>query len=130
MTKPASNEELSALLDGELSRERGSEIREAFAGDAALRAEYERLAKLNHNWSAAAEQARFKLSVNLQPRFQLDGRTFGMGVVGLTFLIAIRFVAKCPVSASWAVALHAVALGILAIVVTRLVFQSEDHPSY
>jgi hypothetical protein len=127
MNRPVSPEELSALLDGELSAERASEIHLALLGDAVLRSEYEQLAELDRHWSAATSQARFQFSI--QPFVPGLSPRWGMGLAALALLNAIRTVTKLPVSSSLAVVLHGIALGALLVAVTRLVLQSKAGSS-
>jgi len=71
--KPVDPEEISALLDGELSSQRADEVRRAIARDHALRSEYEKLSALDGDLKAHAETMvlRPRISVVATPAFRI-----------------------------------------------------------
>jgi len=110
---PVRPEELSALLDGELSDERDREVRMHIAENPALGDEFRLLEQLDAEWTAAARTAQFSpvarvrlkrpalsgfgaaalvlgLSVlRLSPKFiEPVGIAFGLQALGLVILLA------------------------------------------
>lgn len=121
MSDPIKPEELSALLDGELSPQRQAEVRRALAADPALAAEYARLAELDRDWSAAARQARIAPPI-APPILRDPHKPLPWPLVGgiLLLLIAIRFTTKVSIPFPWALAAHTAALAMLLAIVIRL----------
>ncbi|MBE3099940.1 MAG: hypothetical protein IMZ44_22710 [Planctomycetes bacterium] len=104
--------ELSALLDGELPPDRAAQVRAAIEADPALRADYERLSRLDAAWSAAASSAAFRP----QPRAigRLSLRFVARVACGLLALLLVRFApwfTPAPLSSLLAAAVLAVVLG-------------------
>ncbi|MGE5722234.1 MAG: hypothetical protein ACM3YM_07205 [Sphingomonadales bacterium] len=112
---PVKPEELSALLDGELSGERAREVRMRIAADPALGDEFRLFEQLDAEWTTAAQTAQFSpvararlkrpilswlgaaalvlvlvLSVlRLGPKFiEPVGIAFGLQALGLVILLA------------------------------------------
>ncbi len=84
--------ELSGLLDGELSPERAAAVRAALEKDDALRAEYERLRRLDARWAAVTETATFHPRLSLEPRAD---RPSAAGLAGaVAALLLVRFLPK------------------------------------
>lgn len=107
--------ELSGLLDGEIAPERAGEIRRAIDNDAALRAEFDRLAQQDQAWAAAASRASFRPRINL-PTAARAGLAPILLATSLAIL-AVRFLPKMTSQFALAMSANAVALAaILALV--------------
>ncbi len=59
-------EEISALLDDELSEQRAGEVRAAVSNDPVLKAQYEALLKLHGDLDAMAGEAQFQVELDLE----------------------------------------------------------------
>ncbi len=104
--------ELSALLDGELPPERAAQVRAAIEADPGLRADYERLSRLDAAWSAAAASAAFRPQPRAIGRPSL--RFVARAACGLGALLLVRFApwfAPAPLSPLLATAVLAAVLG-------------------
>lgn len=125
---PVQPEELSALLDGELSPERAQEVRAQVAGDSSLAKELEMLAHLDTRWRALATAAAFEPRVNLPRRNQFwRWASVPTGVVALT---GIRLAPKFLDSAFLGVSLNVLALVLLLSAVIWLLKREGLHPSF
>jgi anti-sigma factor RsiW len=126
--KPVDPWELSGLLDGELDAARAAEVREAIAADPALRAEFERLSKLDGACQRVAAQAAFKPAVDLSASGKARGsESTGIWPLALVALTLLYFLPKAVDMFAAGVALHAVALAVLLWIVCRLNAQSAVY---
>ena len=89
--KPVSPEEISALLDGELSPDRAEEVRRAMAEDQALREVYRQLADLDRDLNSYAAACQF--SPHLAWPSRSPALDVSLGAVALA-LLAVRILAK------------------------------------
>jgi anti-sigma factor RsiW len=116
---PLELEELSALLDGELSREREVALRRSLETDPGLRDEYARLASLDERLRAMAAKAAFVPHVDMPkwsaPRLRI------VGICAVAGLTLARLALKCLNSVSIGVALNCVVLVMLLSFVAWMV---------
>jgi anti-sigma factor RsiW len=84
--KPVERAELSAYLDGELPPDRAAEVRRAIAEDDSLRAAYEQLAVLDHQWTTLAARAAF------HPRVRWATRAAGPPLAAAWLALALLMV--------------------------------------
>jgi len=89
--KPIENHELSGLIDGELSPERTAEVRAAIEADPKLCGEFERLAALHADWSAAAAGAAFQPRAVRLPRPPMS---LAAAVAAALAMLIVRFLPK------------------------------------
>jgi len=101
-------EELSALIDGELSAERAAEVREALAGDLELRAELEGLCIIDRNIRRAADDASFDPEIRLLSHPAVDANSWPLSSAGMLLagLLLARFLPKFAGPAVIGVGLH------------------------
>jgi anti-sigma factor RsiW len=116
--KQVQAEELSALLDGELSAERAAEVQVQIAADPALRADYAALARLDAWARASAGAAAFTPTVRLPALAQAVG--WGWIMAGALVLLLVRFVPKVAVMATPGLWLQLGVCAVVLIVVVRL----------
>jgi anti-sigma factor RsiW len=109
--KPVSSEELSALLDGELSPERAHEVRAQLGTDMAMTTEFRMLTRLDNRWRDLASAAQFEPQVEL-PRRHLFSHWSAV-VAGALILTGIRLAPKFLASAVTGLALNVIALVLL-----------------
>jgi anti-sigma factor RsiW len=115
---PVQPEELSALLDGELSAERAAEIERQMVSDPALRAEFELLSDLDAQWRTAARTAVFTPGL-VRPTPQRGTWMAAAGIVA--GLVALRIVVRVIDVESLAYAMQAVVLAVLLAGLVRMV---------
>ncbi|MGO8749105.1 MAG: anti-sigma factor family protein [Thermoguttaceae bacterium] len=89
--KPVSPEEISALLDNELSPQRAAEVRRAIAEDGELRRVYEQLADLDGDLGSYAVACQFTPQVALPSRPKM----LNISIWAVAFgLLAVRILAR------------------------------------
>lgn len=116
---PLEFEELSALLDGELSREREAAVRRSLEADPVLRDEYARLADLDERLRALAATAAFVPHVDM-PKWSAP-RLRVIGVCAVAVLTLARLAPKYLNSVSIGVAVNGVVLVMLLSFVVWMV---------
>ena len=120
-------QELSALLDGELDIERADEVRARIKSDPALRREYELLARLDARLSRAAADATFVPDVTLPvhaPR-KISFKEWTTGIAVVLALITVRFLPKLIDLQILGVAVQLAACAGIAFLVMRLANETE-----
>ena len=115
---PVQPEELSALLDGELSPERAAEIERRMASDPALRTAFEALSDLDARWRTAARTAVFT-PVIARPAPQPGTWMAAAGIAA--GLVVLRLVVRAIDVEGLAFALQAVVLAALLAGLVRMV---------
>ena len=118
--------ELSGLLDGELDPERAAIVRQAIGRDPALKAQFERLSKLDGSCRRVAEQASFSPRVvlpvtpspEIENSFPIQGSSAAAALIGL---VAIYFAPKILSGFLIGMALHALALAAVLWMISRVV---------
>lgn len=105
---PVRPEELSALLDAELSAERAREVRTQLAIDPDLNAQFEALRRLDVGWRKAGAAARFVPVVSMPMARESTTGTLPAAALMLA-LLSIRILPKLLDLQLMAWALHAVA---------------------
>jgi anti-sigma factor RsiW len=112
MTRPIEEHEVSALIDGQLDRQRAAEVRAAIRQDPALGAEYERLQAADRRWASAARTADFLPRVSLdRPSPSPDRATAWLvAALGCTAVAARLLPKVLPVDLPVAVGIHTLAL--------------------
>ncbi len=116
---PLEFEELSTLLDGELSREREAAVRRSLEADPGLRDEYARLASLDGRLRALVATAAFVPHVDM-PKWSAR-RVRLLGVCAVMGLTLARLAPKYVDSVSIGVAVNCVVLVMLLSFVVWLV---------
>lgn len=123
---PVRPEELSALLDGELSADRAREVRTAISQRPALADEWERLAALDRAARLGARSAGFMPEIVLPDA--RPSRVPPIGVAALAGLLVLRLGAKLIGFAPLGWTIETVALGIMLAAVVRLAARDERAP--
>jgi anti-sigma factor RsiW len=108
---PIEYEELSALLDGELSREREAAVRRDLEADPALRDEYARLANIDERLRALAAMPTFVPYIEI-PKWSVR-RLRILGVCAVAGLTLARLTPKYLNSVSIGVAVNCLVLVML-----------------
>lgn len=125
---PVRPEELSALLDGELSSQREREVSAALVADPQLNAQFEALSRLDARWREAGAAARFVPVASMPtPRATNAGALIAAALVFL--LLPIRLVPKLIELSDLAWALNAVALVVVICVALSLLRKDPDEES-
>jgi anti-sigma factor RsiW len=88
-------EELSALIDGELDATRALQVRTAIAADPALRAEYETLMRIDTTLLSAANAVRFAPDIAL-PESSANTRSVGQWIAPPAVAAALLLVRLAP----------------------------------
>jgi anti-sigma factor RsiW len=125
------DEELSALLDGELDPRRAEEVRALIQADPALRAEFDALAQLDSRLSAAAAETAFTPEVSF-PESETSGSPawqWGAGLAVVVALIIIRLLPKVVELPLFGIGLQLAACAAIAIVVLAMARESEPLAS-
>lgn len=116
---PVQPEELSALLDGELSVDRARDVERQIAVEPELRREYQRLRQDDARWRRAAQTAAFPPALRLPHEGRRPGRF--AGTVALVLLLAaVRVEGKVTDVFLLSFGMHAVALVCLVVGVVWL----------
>ena len=119
--KQIQDEELSALLDGELDAQRAEEVRARIKADPALRKEFDALARLDQRLSYAAEQAAFlpELSFPEKAGTERPAWHWKAAIVVVLALLVARLLPKLAELPLIGIGLHVAAIvAISAIVMT------------
>jgi len=116
---PVEFEELSALLDGELTRERAAAVRRGLEADAVLREEYACLANLDERLRATAAGAAFVPRIDM-PKWSAP-RLRRIGICAVAGLTLMRLAPKYLNSVSIGLAVNCVVLVMLLSFVVWMV---------
>ena len=117
---PVQIEELSALLDGELSAERAAEVRTNLATDPALSEEYEALLKLDAQIRGAAKAALFVPEIAIPMKDAAGDWHSAAGTATVLALLAVRFLPKFINVAALGLCLQLAAGAAMIFVIMRL----------
>jgi anti-sigma factor RsiW len=117
-------EELSALLDGELSPTRAREVEMQIAAEPDLRREFQLLRTSDARWRAAAATAAFQPAVRVRPASIRFRRLFAATILIAT-LTAVRMAAKLTDSFVFSFGVQAIVLVVLLVAVIWSVHASE-----
>jgi anti-sigma-K factor RskA len=109
--RPVQPEELSALLDRELSPKRADEVRAQVSVDSAMAEELKTLAHFDTRWRALATASAFEPRVDLPRRSQFWRSA--LLATGAVALIVIRLAPKFLDSAVLGVTLNVLALAVV-----------------
>lgn len=114
---PIHEEELSALLDGELDATRAAEVRRGIRADPRLEVAFAEMSRLDVKLRATAEAAAFTPALNLSKIGSATAsRTLAI-VAGGAALLGVRFLPKVGDAAALGIGFQAVAgVGILLLV--------------
>jgi anti-sigma factor RsiW len=93
--KQVQEEELSALIDGELSPQRAEEVRLMVQADPALRAQFAVLGKFDAQLWRAGEDAAFSAEITF-PTEPLVARPFPMWLLGIGVALALIVIRLLP----------------------------------
>lgn len=118
------DEELSALLDGELDEREAARVRAAIAGDPALRRQFEALERLHTRLGEAAEQFAFTPVIELPRPAPAPIGTWMAGAGVVLALLAIRFLPKFVDLAVAGIAVQIAACAAIAFVIVRMTRQT------
>ena len=127
---PIDEAELSGLLDGELDPERAAFVRQAIDRYPALKAQFERLSKLDGSCRRVAAQVSFSPRVvlpaapspHVEHGFEIKGPTVAIALLGL---VAIYFAPKILSGLLIGMSLHAGALVAVLWMISRAVSRNE-----
>ncbi len=109
--------ELSAYLDGELTKERARIVEAAIAANPVLREEYAALSEADARWRAAANTARFTPKTAVLPN---TNRVWTHLAGGVLLLLGVRLLPKLAASFELNVLLSAIFFSILLAWAVRL----------
>lgn len=118
------NEELSALLDGELDEREAARVRARIAADPELSREFENLKRVHERLGEAAEQLAFmpEIAVPQAERGAVGAWMTGAAVV--LALLAVRFLPKFVDLAIVGIALQIAACAAVAFVIIKMARQT------
>lgn len=121
------DEELSALLDGELDPQRAEEVRACIEADPALREQFSALTQLDARLCRAAEQARFMpdITFSAAPVRTTAAWQWPAGLAAVVALVGIRLLPKLVELPLFGLALQLAACGAIAFIVIRMVREPE-----
>ena len=116
------DEELSALLDGELDARRAREVRAAIEADPALREEFAALAGLDGWLRGAAEEAAFMPDVAFPAAVASEAPAWRWpaGVVVVLALVAARLLPKLAELPLFGIGLQLAACAAIALIVVTM----------
>ena len=114
------DEELSALLDGELDEHEAARIRARIAADPALRREFEALQRVHERLGEAADQLAFMPEIVIPQAERPAVGAWMAGAAGVLALLAIRFLPKFVDLAVVGTAIQIAACAAVAFVVIRM----------
>lgn len=125
------DEELSALLDGELDPRRAEEVRALIQADPALRAEFDTLAKLNAQLSVAAEQMAFmpEVSFSATATSKTPSWHWGAGLAVVLALVVVRLLPKFVEQPVFGIGVQLAVCAAIAIIVLGMARESEPLAS-
>ena len=121
-------EELSALLDGELSPPRAREVELQLAADPDLRRELQLLRESDARWLAAAATAAFQPTLRLRAAANLP-RRFVAATALIVTLTAVRMAVKVTSSLILSFGVQAVVLVVLLAVIVWFAHTSDHDTS-
>jgi anti-sigma factor RsiW len=121
------DEELSALLDGELDSQRAEEVRACIEADPALREQFNALMQLDARLCRAAERARFMpdITFSAAPVRETAAWHWPAGLAGVAALVGIRLLPKLVELPLFGLALQLAACGAIAFIVIRMAREPE-----
>jgi anti-sigma factor RsiW len=117
------DEELSALLDGELDEREAARLRARIAADPALRREFEALQRVHDRLGEAAEQLAFMPDIVVPQAERPAVGAWMAAAAGVLALLAIRFLPKFVDLAVVGIAVQVAACAAIAFVVIRMARQ-------
>lgn len=121
------DEELSALLDGELGSQRAEEVRAMIQADSRLLTRFESLQKLDARLWRAGEQAAFNPDVSV-PADAVSGTPvwqWAAGIAVVLSLITVRLLPKLVELSLLGLALQLAACAAMVFVIIRMAHESE-----
>lgn len=118
------DEELSALLDGELDEREAARVRAAIAADPGLRREFEALERLHEQLGEAAEQFAFMPDIELPRAAPASVRAWMVGAGVVLALLAIRFLPKFVDLTVAGIAVQITACAAIAFVIVKMTRQA------
>lgn len=121
------SEELSALLDGELSTARAAHVRAAIAADPALRVEYALLVRSDAALRAVADATAFDPDVAMPAGAAPPAGAWGLVAVALPALVLVRMLPKFSALPALALGLQ-VAAGLIMLLVTVRLARTREWP--
>lgn len=121
--KDVQDQELSGLLDGELSAARAAEVRARIEADPRLRREYEALVRLDAQLCRTAEDATFvpDMSLRMRATRETSSPQWPVAVAIVLALVAIRFLPKFAEASLLGLGLQLLAGAVIVFQIIRMV---------
>lgn len=121
-------EELSALLDGELSPQRAEEVRARIEADPALREQFDALVHLDARLRRAIEQVAFipNVVLSIGRASEIPAWHWPAGIVVVLVLIGTRLLPKLAELPLFGVGVQVAACAAISFIVVRMAREAES----